>query len=81
MALETLFSISQIIIKKKVDSYKGGRRIPSCQLQVKLNKDQPPDDVHKKVILHGAKEPLNCITIQSDLLPSGMWKLCIGLCG
>ena len=62
---------SQIILKKKVDSYESGHRIPSCQLQVMLNKDQPPENVHKIVMLHGAKEPFNCITIQSDLLPPG----------
>ena len=59
------------IIKKKVDSYERGRRIPSCQLQVMLNEDQPSGGVHKKVILHGAKKPLNYIIIQSDPLPSG----------
>lgn len=58
------------IQKKKVDSYKSGRRIPSCQLQVKWNKDQPPVDFHTRVILCGAKEP-SYITIQSDPLPLG----------
>ena len=58
-----------------MDNYNGGL-IPSCQLQVKWNKDQPPvaprDDLHKKVVLRGAKKPFNHIAIQSDPIPSGM---------
>ena len=65
------FDISQIIKKERVDSYKSGHRIPSCQLQVKWTNDQPPGDIHKQVMLRGAKEPFNCITIQSDFLLSG----------
>ena len=59
------------IIKKKVDSYESGRRIPSCQLQVKWTEDQPPVHFQTRVNLHGVKEHLNYITIQSDPLPSG----------
>ena len=65
------------IIKKKVDSYESGRRIPSCQLRLKWTKSQPPVDIQHRVNLHGARDPPNYITILSDPLPQGKQVLIV----
>ena len=65
------YNIFSQIARKLVDTYEKGRRVPSCQLQIVWTKEQPPIVFRQKVNLHGAKEPFNYITIQSDPLPLG----------
>ena len=51
------------IEKKEVDSFKEGKRIPSCQLMVKCDSEQVTDLELQPVNLKGAREPYNIFTI------------------
>ena len=53
-----MFSSLQIT-KAKVDSFKLGQRLPSCQLQVKWSGEGRPPDFMLMVKLQGAKKPSN----------------------
>ena len=46
-----------------MDSFKEGKRIPSCQLLVKCDSEQLFDLEPQSVSLKGAKEPYNVFTI------------------
>ena len=51
------------IEKREVDSFKEGKRIPSCQLMVKCDSEQVTDLELQPVNLKGAREPYNIFTI------------------
>ena len=63
------------VMKKHVDSYKPGRRIPRCQLSAVFilaeNKNIPL--LQHQVKLVGAKEPFNMIAIELPTI-SGIQK-------
>ena len=59
------------ITKCQVDQFVPGRRVPSCQLNVKRigqQAEQSVDLVHRVELL-GAKEPFNFFSIQPPLRP------------
>ena len=64
-------------MKKKVDSYESGRRIPSCHLNIMWTKSQQPVELHHRVILQGAREPLNFFIIQCGALSVGEFCICM----
>ena len=54
------------VMKKHVDNYRPGRRIPKCQLSVVFvpAKDDNIPLLQHQVKLEGAKEPFNMIAIE-----------------
>ena len=64
------------VLKKHVDSYKPGRRIPRCQLSamfVESDKQNIPP-LQYQVKLIGAKDPYNVVVIEPPI-PSGIFTL------
>ena len=59
------------ITRKQIDRFEGGRlRIPSCQLQLVWTDDtQPVRRLCYQVVMKGAKEPFNFVTIVSEPQP------------
>ena len=56
------------MLKQLVDDYKQGRQIPKCQFKAKIllhEEDYVPTFQHR-LILKGAKEPLNTLVIDID---------------
>ena len=51
------------VMKKEVDSFKAGKRIPACHLQTIANASTVFTDLHHIVNLNGAKEPFNVFTL------------------
>ena len=46
-----------------MDSFREGKRIPSCQLMVKCDAEQLSDLEPQSISLTGAREPYNIFTI------------------
>ena len=65
---------SMQITKLKVDSFKLGQRLPSCQLIVKWSGEGRPADLMYMVELQGAKKPSNFfhIMLHCDSISEGM---------
>ena len=58
--------------KSQVDNYRGGQRVPHCQLRLQWKGGEQPVVLCHKLELVGAKEPFNFLTIESDPLPQGI---------
>ena len=50
-------------MKKEVDSFKVGRRIPACHLQATARVSTILTDLHHIINLNGAKDPFNVFTV------------------
>ena len=58
-----IFVLYTLQIKRtEIDTFKKGKRIPSCQLIAECETEQPTTLKHL-VTLHGAKNPYNTFTI------------------
>jgi len=69
-----------IQVKKwQVDNYRGGQRVPHCQLRLQWTRGEPPVVLYHKLKLIGAKEPFNFLTIESDPLPQGIHSVWVAL--
>ena len=69
------FYLFMKVLKKHVDNYKPGCRIPSCQLSAvfTLANDKPIPLLQYQVKLEGAKEPFNMIAIELPTI-SGIYR-------
>ena len=57
------------VTKKQVDKFVVGKRVPSCQLRLEWVGTGQPVVLFHHVTLKGAKEPFNCLAIESDVHP------------
>lgn len=57
------------VTKKQVDKFVVGKRVPSCQLRLEWVGTGWPVVLFHHVTLKGAKEPFNCLAIESDVHP------------
>ena len=54
------------ITKAEVDSFKPGKRIPSCHIKAEWTKQSKPPRLKYTVTLQGAKQPSNYFNIDLD---------------
>ena len=75
ICLTRAYLIFNEIIREEVDNFEKGKHIPSCQLMIKCEKENP-SDLECTVALKGPRSPFNAFVIY---IISGM-KYCIFMC-